>query len=310
MKVFSGRSNIKLAKGICDSLNIPLGDVTIKDFSDGEIYIAFNENIRNEDVFIIQSTNPPSNNILEFLLMLDAANRASARRVVAVVPYFGYARQDRKDKPRVPISSRLILDLMCAAGVDRIITMDLHSPQIQGFVNIPFDHLYSRIALLDHVKKMELNEENGVVLAPDMGSAPMSQSYAKKLGIGFALIDKRRTGHNKAIVANLIGDLKGKHAIIIDDMIDTAGTICNAAETAIERGAKSVIAMATHPVLSGPAVERLAKSKLSKVILSDTIALSEEKMFDKLEIISVQEVFANAIKHIVDGTSLSSMFKI
>ncbi len=310
MKVFSGRSNIKLAKGICDSLNIPLGDVTIKDFSDGEIYIAFNENIRNEDVFIIQSTNPPSNNILEFLLMLDAAKRASARRVVAVVPYFGYARQDRKDKPRVPISSRLILDLMCAAGVDRIITMDLHSPQIQGFVNIPFDHLYSRIALLDHVKKMELNEENGVVLAPDMGSAPMSQSYAKKLGIGFALIDKRRTGHNKAIVANLIGDLKGKHAIIIDDMIDTAGTICNAAETAIERGAKSVIAMATHPVLSGPAVERLAKSKLSKVILSDTIALSEEKMFDKLEIISVQEVFANAIKHIVDGTSLSSMFKI
>ena len=204
MKVFSGRSNIKLAKGICDSLNIPLGDVTIKDFSDGEIYIAFNENIRNEDVFIIQSTNPPSNNILEFLLMLDAAKRASARRVVAVVPYFGYARQDRKDKPRVPISSRLILDLMCAAGVDRIITMDLHSPQIQGFVNIPFDHLYSRIALLDHVKKMELNEENGVVLAPDMGSAPMSQSYAKKLGIGFALIDKRRTGHNKAIVANLI----------------------------------------------------------------------------------------------------------
>ena len=310
MKVFSGRSNIKLAKGICDSLNIPLGDVTIKDFSDGEIYIAFNENIRNEDVFIIQSTNPPSNNILEFLLMLDAAKRASARRVVAVVPYFGYARQDRKDKTRVPISSRLILDLMCAAGVDRIITMDLHSPQIQGFVNIPFDHLYSRIALLDHVKKMELNEENGVVLAPDMGSAPMSQSYAKKLGIGFALIDKRRTGHNKAIVANLIGDLKGKHAIIIDDMIDTAGTICNAAETAIERGAKSVIAMATHPVLSGPAVERLAKSKLSKVILSDTIALSEEKMFDKLEIISVQEVFANAIKHIVDGTSLSSMFKI
>ncbi len=310
MKVFSGRSNIKLAKGICDSLNIPLGDVTIKDFSDGEIYIAFNENIRNEDVFIIQSTNPPSNNILEFLLMLDAAKRASARRVVAVVPYFGYARQDRKDKPRVPISSRLILDLMCAAGVDRIITMDLHSPQIQGFVNIPFDHLYSRIALLDHVKKMELNEQNGVVLAPDMGSAPMSQSYAKKLGIGFALIDKRRTGHNKAIVANLIGDLKGKHAIIIDDMIDTAGTICNAAETAIERGAKSVIAMATHPVLSGPAVERLAKSKLSKVILSDTIALSEEKMFDKLEIISVQEVFANAIKHIVDGTSLSSMFKI
>ena len=188
MKVFSGRSNIKLAKGICGSLGIPLGEVTIKDFSDGEMYVAFNENIRNEDVFIIQSTNSPSSNLLEMLLMLDAAKRASARTVVAVMPYFGYARQDRKDKPRVPISSRLILDLICAAGVDRIITMDLHSPQIQGFVNIPFDHLYSRIALLDHVKKMELDEQDGVVLSPDIGSAPMSQSYAKKLGIGFALI--------------------------------------------------------------------------------------------------------------------------
>ncbi len=310
MKVFSGRSNIKLAQGICDSLGIPLGQVTIKDFSDGEMYVAFNENIRNEDVFIIQSTNSPSNNLLEMLLMLDAAKRASAKTVVAVIPYFGYARQDRKDKPRVPISSRLVLDLICAAGVDRIITMDLHSPQIQGFVNIPFDHLYSRIALLDHVKKMNLSGDNGVVLSPDMGSAPMSQSYAKKLGIGFALIDKRRTGHNKAEIANLIGDLKNKHAIIIDDMIDTAGTICNAADTAIEKGALSVIAMATHPVLSGPAVDRLDNSSLSKVIVGDTIELKKDKIFNKLEIITVKTVFADAIRHIVDGTSLSSMFKI
>ena len=310
MKVFSGRSNIKLAQGICDSLGIPLGQVTIKDFSDGEMYVAFNENIRNEDVFIIQSTNSPSNNLLEMLLMLDAAKRASAKTVVAVIPYFGYARQDRKDKPRVPISSRLVLDLICAAGVDRIITMDLHSPQIQGFVNIPFDHLYSRIALLDHVKKMNLSGDNGVVLSPDIGSAPMSQSYAKKLGIGFALIDKRRTGHNKAEIANLIGDLKNKHAIIIDDMIDTAGTICNAADTAIEKGALSVIAMATHPVLSGPAVDRLDNSSLSKVIVGDTIDLKKDKIFNKLEIITVKTVFADAIRHIVDGTSLSSMFKI
>ena len=309
MKVFSGRSNIKLAKGICDSLNIPLGDVTIKDFSDGEIYIAFNENIRNEDVFIIQSTNPPSNNILEFLLMLDAAKRASARRVVAVVPYFGYARQDRKDKPRVPISSRLILDLMCAAGVDRIITMDLHSPQIQGFVNIPFDHLYSRIALLDHVKKMELNEENGVVLAPDMGSAPMSQSYAKKLGIGFALIDKRRPKHNVAEVVNLIGDLKNKHVFIIDDMIDTAGTICNAARTAMDNGAQSVVAIATHPVLSGPAVSRLQEAPIKKIIVSDTINIDKNKLFDKLEIISVAAVFSEAIIRINKGDSISELFK-
>ena len=310
MKVFSGRSNIKLAQGICESLGIPLGEVTIKDFSDGEMYIAFNENIRNEDVFIIQSTNSPSSNLLEMLLMLDAAKRASARTVVAVIPYFGYARQDRKDKPRVPISSRLILDLICAAGVDRIITMDLHSPQIQGFVNIPFDHLYSRIALLDHVKKMELDEQNGVVLSPDMGSAPMSQSYAKKLGIGFALIDKRRTGHNKAEIANLIGNLKNKHAIIIDDMIDTAGTICNAADIANEKGALSVTAMATHPVLSGPAIDRLRESSLSRVIVGDTIELKKNKIFNKLEIVTVKTVFADAIRHIVDGTSLSSMFKI
>ena len=310
MKVFSGRSNIKLAEGICNSLGIPLGDVTIKDFSDGEIYVAFQENIRNEDVFIIQSTNPPSNNLIELLLMLDAAKRASARQVIAVIPYFGYARQDRKDSPRVPISSRLMLDMISAAGIDRIMTMDLHSPQIQGFVNIPFDHLYSRIVLLDHVKKMNLNEHNGVVLSPDIGSAPMSQSYAKKLGIGFALIDKRRTGHNKAEVANLIGELKNKHAIIIDDMIDTAGTISNAANLAMEQGAKSVTAMATHPVLSGPAIDRLSDSALSKIIVCDTINLNKEKIFNKLEIISVANVFAEAIQHIVDGTSLSSMFKL
>ena len=310
MKVFSGRSNIKLAEGICNSLGIPLGNVTIKDFSDGEIYVAFQENILNEDVFIVQSTNPPSNNLIELLLMLDAAKRASARQVIAVIPYFGYARQDRKDSPRVPISSRLMLDMICAAGIDRIMTMDLHSPQIQGFVNIPFDHLYSRIVLLDHVKKMNLNEQNGVVLSPDIGSAPMSQSYAKKLGIGFALIDKRRTGHNKAEVANLIGELKDKHAIIIDDMIDTAGTISNAANLAMDQGAKSVTAMATHPVLSGPAIERLSNSALSKIIVCDTINLNKEKIFNKLEIISVANVFAEAIQHIVDGTSLSSMFKL
>ena len=310
MKVFSGRSNIKLAEGICNSLGIPLGNVTIKDFSDGEIYVAFQENIRNEDVFIVQSTNPPSNNLIELLLMLDAAKRASARQVIAVIPYFGYARQDRKDSPRVPISSRLMLDMISAAGIDRIMTMDLHSPQIQGFVNIPFDHLYSRIVLLDHVKKMNLNEKNGVVLSPDIGSAPMSQSYAKKLGIGFALIDKRRTGHNKAEVANLIGELKDKHAIIIDDMIDTAGTISNAANLAMNQGAKSVTAMATHPVLSGPAIERLSNSALSKIIVCDTINLNKEKIFNKLEIISVANVFAEAIQHIVDGTSLSSMFKL
>ena len=310
MKLFTGRSNQKLANGIADYLGIKLGEITISTFSDGELNIAFEENIRNEDVFIIQSTNSPAENIMELLLMLDAARRASAGKVVAVVPYFGYGRQDRKDRPRVPISSRLLIDLMSVGGVDRIITMDLHSPQIQGFANIPFDHLYSRIALFDKLLEMNLNDENGVVLAPDIGSAKMSQSYAKKLGVGFALIDKRRPKPNQAEVANLVGDLENKHVLIIDDMIDTAGTICNAAEIAVSKGAVSVTAVATHPVLSGPAIDRLENSSLSKIIVCDTIEVGPPKMIDKLEIISVANVFGESIKRIVDGSSLSSMFNI
>ena len=309
MKIFSGRSNYLLANEICSYLNVSLGKLIIKEFSDGELSIAFDENIRNEDVFIIQSTNPPANNIWELLLILDAAKRASAKSVVAVIPYFGYGRQDRKDRPRVPISARLFLDMVSAVGVDRVVSMDLHSPQIQGFVNVPFDHLYSRIALFDKLKKLNLNELNGVVLAPDVGSAKMSQAYAKTLGISFAIIDKRRPKANKAKVVNLIGDLKDKHVLIIDDMIDTAGTTCNAADAAMQHGALSVVAVATHPVLSGPAIDRLQKSPISKVIVSDTIELKDEKKFEKLEIISVANVFGEAINRIVNGTSLSSLFK-
>ena len=309
MKIFSGNSNKQLALDICQYLGQDLGKLNIKKFSDGEISISFKENIRNEDVFIIQSTNPPADNILELLLILDAAKRASAKSVVAVIPYFGYARQDRKDKPRVPISARLLLDLYSAAGVDRIVSMDLHSSQIQGFVNVPFDHLYSRIALFDHLKKMNLNEDNGVVLAPDVGSAKMSQAYAKALGVSFALIDKRRPKHNQAEIANLVGDLVNKHVLIIDDMIDTAGTICNAADSAMGNGAKSVIAIATHPVLSGPAVDRLMNSSIEKVMVCNTIEINEKQKFSKLEIINVSSVFGESIKRIVDGTSLSSMFK-
>ena len=308
MKIFSGNSNRSLAKDICKYLGINLGELEIKKFSDGELSIAFKENIRNEDVFIIQSTNPPADNIWELLLILDAAKRASARSVVAVIPYFGYGRQDRKDRPRVPISARMFLDVISAVGVNRIVSMDLHSSQIQGFANVPFDHLYSRIALFSHLKKINLNEDTGVVLAPDVGSAKMSQAYAKTLGVSFALIDKRRPKPNQAVVANLVGELDNKHVLIIDDMIDTAGTICNAAQTAIDQGAKSVIAMATHPVLSGPAIERLDNSALSRIIVCDTIHLNQNKKINKLEIISVGHVFAEAIKHVTDGTSLSSMF--
>tara|TARA_B000000532_G_scaffold47329_2_gene35801 strand:- start:1789 stop:2730 length:942 start_codon:yes stop_codon:yes gene_type:complete len=309
MKIFSGNSNRQLAEKICNYLDVDLGKLNISQFSDGELSIAFDENIRNENVFIIQSTNPPAENILELMLILDAAKRASAKTVTIVIPYFGYGRQDRKDRPRVPISSRVILDMAVGLGVDRIVSMDLHSSQIQGFVNVPFDHLYSRMALFNELKKMNLDEETGVVLAPDVGSAKMSQAYAKSLGISFALIDKRRPKANQAVVANLVGDLKNKKVLIIDDMIDTAGTICNAADAAMDNGAISVTAIATHPVLSGPAVDRLMNSKIDKVIVCDTIEVTDDKIFNKLEVISVANVFGEAIKRIIDGTSLSSMFR-
>ena len=309
MKIFSGKSNTLIAQEIAQFLSLPLGKVDLDTFSDGELRVAFKENIRGEDVFLVQSTNPPSENLMELLLMLDAAKRASARTVTAVIPYFGYSRQDRKDQPRVPISARMILDLITAVGVDRMITMDLHSPQIQGFTNVPFDNLYSRIVLFNRLKQYNLNYDTGVVLAPDVGSAKMSQAYAKKLGLGFALIDKRRPTHNVAKVVNLIGELNNKKVFIIDDMIDTAGTICNAAETAIKNGAASVTAIATHPVLSGQAVERLQNSSIDKVIVSNTINIKEEQNFAKLEIISVAEIFAETIKRIDAGGSVSSLFK-
>ena len=309
MKIFSGTSNIKIAEKIANLAGVPLGKIDLATFSDGELRVAFQENIRGENVFLVQSTNPPAENLMQLLLMLDAAKRASAKTVTAVIPYYGYSRQDRKDQPRVPISARMIMDLMSAAGVDRMITMDLHSPQIQGFTNVPFDNLYSRIVLFNKLNEYQLNFDNGVVLAPDIGSAKMSQSYAKKLGIGFALIDKRRPKHNVTEVVNLIGDLKDKHVFIIDDMIDTAGTICNAARTAIENGANSVMAVATHPVLSGPAIERLKDAPIDKIIVSDTIDISNNKIFNKLEIVSVAEVFAEAIIRINKGDSISELFK-
>lgn len=308
MKIFSGNSNETLAKGIAKYLSISLGKLEIYKFSDGELNVAFLENIRNEDVYIVQSLDSTSDNIIELLLLLDAAKRASAKNVIAVIPYLAYGRQDRKDRPRAPISARLMLDLITAVGVNRIICMDLHSPQIQGFVNIPFDHLYSRIAILDRLKKFGLNESNGVVLSPDVGGAKMGQSYAKKMQIGFALIDKRRPKPNQAEVVNLVGDLQNKHVIIIDDMIDTAGTICNAANTAMENGAIDVVCVATHPVLSGKAIVRLQDSSLSKVIVCDTIDVIKQKKFEKLEIVSTASVFGESIRRVDSGESLSSMF--
>ncbi len=309
LAIFAGRSNPNLAKKIADFVDCPLGVVDIKNFSDGEVWIKFRENIRGKNVFLIQSTNSPAENIIELVLMIDAAVRASANRVSVVIPYFGYGRQDRKDTPRVPISARVMVDIFTATGADRIITMDLHSTQTQGFANIPFDHLYSRIILLDKLKNIGLDPENSTVLSPDMGSVQMSQSYARRLGMHFALIDKRRYAPNKAEVAHLIGDLENKDVLIVDDMIDTAGTIVNAAEEAIHKGAKSVSVAATHAVLSGKAVSRLAQSPISKFIFTDTIHIPKEKQLRDMEIVSVSEVFGEAIKRVHNGDSVSSLFE-
>ena len=310
MKLFAGRSNPQLAVGIAAELGISLGEITIKTFSDGEIWVKFEENIRNVDVFIIQSTNPPAENIIELLLMLDAARRASAASVTALIPYYGYARQDRKDRPRVPISARLFLDTFEAVGASRIITMDLHSPQIQGFVNTPFDHLYSRLVLLERLKQENLAYDNGVVLSPDMGSARMGQSYARYLDLSFALIDKRRPAHNRAEVVNLVGDLQDHHVLIIDDMVDTAGTIISAAETARDNGALSVTAVATHALFSGSACERLQRAPVDHIIVTDTVDFQSRNLENKLEVISVVKIFAASIQRITEGQSLSSLFEL
>ena len=309
LKIFSGRSNPILAQKIADSLGIELGILSIKTFSDGELWIKFEENIRGRDVFIIQPTNSPAENILELVLIIDAAVRASANTVTAVVPYFGYGRQDRKDNPRVPISSRVMVDLMTATGANRIITMDLHSTQIQGFATIPFDHLYSRMVLMDAIKNLGLDPKKSTVLAPDVGSARMSQAYAKRLGMHFALIDKRRYAPNKAEVMHLIGDLKDKDVLIIDDMIDTAGTTVNATNAAKDNGAKSVTAVATHALLSGPAIERIKESAIKKLIVTDTVSIPENKKLDNMEIVSVAQVFGEAIRRVYEGESVSALFE-
>ena len=309
LKIFTGRSNPILAQGIAESLGKKLGDLTIKTFSDGELWIKFEENIRGSDVFIIQPTNSPADNIVELILIIDAAVRASANTVTAVIPYFGYGRQDRKDTPRVPISSRVMVDLVTATGANRIITMDLHSTQIQGFATIPFDHLYSRMVLLDAITELGLDPKNSVVLSPDVGSARMSQAYAKHLGMHFALIDKRRYAPNKAQVMHLIGDLKNKDVLIIDDMIDTAGTTVNAANTAIDNGANGVIAVATHAILSGPAIDQLKNSVIKKLIVTDTVLIPDSKKLDNMEIVTVANVFGEAIRRVYEGESVSALFE-
>jgi ribose-phosphate pyrophosphokinase len=254
--LFAGRSNPALARAIAEESGMQLGQVTIKNFSDGEIYVRYEQSIRGTDLFIIQSTPPPGDNWLELLFLIDAARRASAARITAVIPYFGYARQDRKDQPRVSIGSKLMADMLTSAGADRILTMDLHAPQIQGFFNIPVDHLYGSAVIIEYLKSQL--PEHPVVVAPDVGALKLARAYAKRLGADLALIDKRRPAQNVAEVMHIIGDVAGRHVLLMDDMIDTAGTICSAAEALKQHGALDVVAAATHPLLSGPAYDRIA----------------------------------------------------
>ena len=308
IKIFSGSSNKDVAQGIAGCLGLPLGKSNCCTFSDGEIAVSLNESVRGSDCFIVQSTCTPVNdNLMEMLIMIDAMKRASAGRITAVMPYFGYARQDRKAKARDPISAKLCADIITAAGADRILTMDLHANQIQGFFNIPVDHLIGAPILAAHMReKMGTNADDYVVVSPDLGSVTRARNFAAKIGCGLAIIDKRRQKANVSEVMNIIGDAKGKRVILVDDMIDTAGTLCNAAEAIIEKGgAVDVTACATHAVLSGPAIDRIKKSPIKEVILIDTGPIPEDKMLDKFTILPVAPVFAEAIERIYSDKPVS-----
>jgi len=304
--VFSGNSNLALAEKVSAYLNVPKGDSVVRYFSDGEIWARYNVNIRGADVFILQSTNPPANNLMELLIMVDAAKRASAERITAVIPYFGYARQDRKDQPRVAITAKLVANLLVTAGVDRILTMDLHTPQLQGFFDIPVDHLYSATIFADHFREMKINDLT--VLSPDVGGITMARAYAKRLGAPLAIIDKRRPKHNSAEIVNIIGDIAGRNILMIDDIVDTAGTLCNAAQVLRERGAQDIYVACTHPLLSGEAVTRIAESPIKKIIVADTVDLPARKSIEKIDILTTSALFGEAVKRIHSDESISSLF--
>jgi ribose-phosphate pyrophosphokinase len=309
MKLISGTANPELAQKISEYLATPLVQTKITRFSDGEIFVEIKENVRGADVFIIQPTCPPVNeNLVELLIMVDAARRASARRITAVIPYYGYARQDRKTAPRTPITAKLVANVIVVAGARRVLTMDLHAGQIQGFFDIPVDHLYAMPVFLEYLKDKFRGEEI-VIVSPDAGGVERAREYAKRLNATMAIVDKRRPKPNESEVMNIIGDVKDKIAVIIDDMIDTAGTICKAASVIMDRGAKEVYAVATHPVLSGPAVERLAQSPIKEVVVSDTIPLREEaQRLDKIKVLTVSKLLGEAIRRIHTDDSISSLF--
>ncbi|RMH31104.1 MAG: ribose-phosphate pyrophosphokinase [Nitrospirae bacterium] len=308
LKLFSGNSNRALAEEIAEYIGQPLGQATVTTFSDGEIRVRIEENVRGADVFLIQSCCPPVNtSIMELLIMIDAVKRSSASRITAVIPYYGYARQDRKDQPRVPISAKLVADLLTTAGAQRVLTMDLHAGPIQGFFNIPVDHLYATPVLLDYLRKR--NMQNVVIVSPDAGGVERARAFAKRLDAALAIIDKRREGANKAQIMNVIGDVNGKHAVILDDMIDTAGTIVQTAQVCADNGALSVWAGCTHAVLSGPALERLQASCLEEVVVTNTIPLNgRDRQCPKLRALTVAPLLGEAILRIHREESVTSLF--
>lgn len=310
IKIFAGNSNPTLAKAIAENLKAPLCEATVGKFSDGEVFVNIDETVRGSDVFIVQSTNNPVNDhLMELLIMIDAFKRASAGRITAVIPYFGYARQDRKAKARDPISAKLVADIITKAGADRVLTMDLHCAQIQGFFDIPVDHLLGVPILTPYyMEKFKDDMDDVVVVSPDFGSVTRARNVARKLNVPIAIIDKRRPKPNVSEVMNVIGDIKDKRVILVDDMIDTAGTISHGAAAMMERGAKEVYACCTHPVLSGPAIERLEQSPIKELVVLDTIAPTPDKQIDKIKTLSVAPVFAEAIARIYKEVSISTLF--
>lgn len=305
-KIFSGTANPEFAKKISKYLSLPLSECAIKTFSDGEISVQIGESVRGKDVFVIQPTCAPANsNLMELLILTDALKRSSANSITAVVPYFGYARQDRKAAPRVPISAKLVANMMQTAGIDRVVTMDLHAGQIQGFFDVPVDNLYGSLIFLDYLK--EKNLKNPIIASPDVGGVARARSFAKKLSLDLVIVDKRREEANKSEVMNIIGDVSGKDVILIDDMIDTAGTIVKAAGAFKEQGAKSVSAFCTHAVLSGPAYERIESGALDGLVVTDTIPLKQES--DRIKVISVAPLFGEVIRRVYHDESVNSLFK-
>lgn len=307
IQLVTGTSNPKLADDIAKHIDVKLTDCIVKRFSDGEVFVQINENIRGADLFIIQPTNPPADNLMELLMLIEASRRASAMRITAVIPYYGYARADRKDRPRVSITAKLVANLITTAGADRIITMDLHASQIQGFFDLPHDHLYSSIIFNDHIADLDMKDL--VVVSPDVGSIKLARATAKKLNADLAIVDKRRPEANVAEVMNIIGEVKGRNVLIRDDMIDTGGSMCAAAEHIKSMGAKDIYAACTHGVLSGQAIEKIEKSPIKKMIISDSIDQSKKHLTDKFEVLSCAELIGQAIMRISDEESVSSLFE-